>query len=71
MARRRMSMYGTAPMPTAPTPSVPLPPPPDGRPPVRLPVGSGQPPPDVAPTNDGNEDIIAQLMALLDRHGEA
>lgn len=71
MARRRMSAYGTAPIPKARDDGFPLPPPPDGKPPVRLSLGQ-QPVPERAPTEDmsgQSDDQMLQLMRLLQMQG--
>ena len=64
--RRRMSGYGTAPLPKPQPGNFPLPPPPDGKAPVRLPMGVSQ---QAAPMEDvtGDEQML-QLMQLLQGH---
>ena len=63
--RRRMSGYGTAPIPKPTGGSFPLPPPPDGKPPVRLALGQS---PEQAPMEDmsgQSDEQMIQLMRLL------
>lgn len=66
MARRRMSGYGSAPIPTAQAGGFPLPPPPDGKPPVRLPFGEKpRPDPVVDTQNEGQEIDIVRLLQSM------
>lgn len=76
MARRRMSNYGTAPMPPMQPGNFPLPPPPDGKPPVRLPVGVSQqeqgqqqmmPPQGEEQEPDGE---LAMLIRMIQQQGQ-
>ena len=64
---RRISGYGTAPIPKPQAGNFPLPPPPDGKPPVRLSLGQ-QPPPQQAPMEDTtgqSDEQMLQLMQML------
>lgn len=65
--RRRMTGYGSDPIPKPTGQGFPLPPPPDGKPPVRLPFG-GRPTPEQAPMEDfggQSDDQLMQLMQML------
>jgi hypothetical protein len=70
MAKRRMTGYGSAPMPKSPRGGFPLPPPPDGKPPVRLALGQGGAPPQAqAPPEENmtaqSDDEMLQILRML------
>lgn len=64
MARRKERGYGTAPIPKAEGGTQFLPPPPDGNPPVRLPIGQGNPqqPAPVEDVTGQNDDQMMQMF---------
>lgn len=67
MARRRMSGYGSAPLPKPQRGNFPLPPPPDGKPAVRLPFRvNAQPeqPPMEEETGQSDDQLLQMLRAM-------
>lgn len=64
MARRKERGYGTAPIPKVQGGPQFLPPPPDGKAPVRLPLGQGNPqqPPPMEDFGGQNDDQMMQMI---------
>jgi hypothetical protein len=71
MAKRRMfnSGYGSAPLPKGNSGGFPLPPPPDGKPPVRLPLGQGDPQQPAPVEDQGGQADQEMLMRLIQQLG--